>query len=179
MFHRILVAIDHSQISRSVFETALNLAKVMDARLMLLHVLSLDERPVLNLPMDFPVYSPMLTDEVIKRYQEEWTASEQKGIDTLQALTNEAIAAGVPTEFTQNLGDPSRTICELAQNQESDLIVIGRRGHSGWQEVLLGSVSNYVLHYAPCSVLAVQGQDQPEAEANAVSAVDASDRVPG
>ena len=46
---------------------------------------------------------------------------------------------------------------ESSQNWEADLIVIGRRGHQGLSEILLGSVSNYVVHHAPCSVLVVQG----------------------
>jgi len=38
------------------------------------------------------------------------------------------------------------------------LVVVGRRGHSGLSELFLGSVSNYVLHRAPCSVLTIQGE---------------------
>ena len=40
-----------------------------------------------------------------------------------------------------------------------DVIVMGHRGISGLQEFFLGSVSNYVLHHAPCSVLIVQPND--------------------
>ncbi len=58
----------------------------------------------------------------------------------------------------QNLGDPGRIICEIARDCDADLIVMGRGNHSGLNEFFLGSVSNYVLHHAPCSVLAVQGQ---------------------
>lgn len=164
MFNRILVAIDQSEAHRSVFETALALAKLTEAQLMLLHILSIEERPILNLPMDFPAYSPTLTHEMIKHYQEEWAASEQRGLDMLRSLTNEATAAGVPTEFTQTTNEPSRGICDAARSWQADLIVIGRRGVSGLNEAFLGSVSNYVLHHAPCSVLTVQGlaPNQPE-----------------
>ena len=47
-------------------------------------------------------------------------------------------------------------------------MVIGRRGHKNISEMFLGSVSNYVMHHAPCSVLVVQG-------ANAVEAVEAKE----
>ncbi|MBE9205221.1 universal stress protein [Nostoc sp. LEGE 06077] len=73
-------------------------------------------------------------------------------------MTNPAIAKGVAAEFTQELGDPSRMICEVARTWKADVIVISRRGLSGISELFLGSVSNYVLHYAPCSVLTVQGE---------------------
>lgn len=63
---------------------------------------------------------------------------------------------GINAEFKILFGDPSRVICEIAQAWNADLIIIGRRGRTGLSELFLGSVSNYVLHHAPCSVLTVQ-----------------------
>jgi len=37
------------------------------------------------------------------------------------------------------------------------VIMIGRHGRTGLAEFFLGSVSNYVMHHAPCSVLTIQG----------------------
>jgi nucleotide-binding universal stress UspA family protein len=69
-----------------------------------------------------------------------------------------AQALDVDTEIHQKLGsNPGRVICDLARGLQSDLIVVGRRGLTGLSEILMGSVSNYVTHYAPCSVLTVQG----------------------
>ena len=45
-------------------------------------------------------------------------------------------------------------ICELAEQLEADLIVVGNRGMKGGRR-LLGSVPNSVSHHAPCSVLIV------------------------
>jgi nucleotide-binding universal stress UspA family protein len=70
----------------------------------------------------------------------------------LQSLSAQANTAGVNTEFTQNTGNAGRMICELATVWNADLIIMGRRGRSGIAEFFLGSVSNYVLHHAPCSV---------------------------
>ena len=52
-----------------------------------------------------------------------------------------------------------RAICDTAAAQEVDVIVIGSHGSSHAGEVLLGSVSQYVLHHAPCPVLTVRHHD--------------------
>ncbi|MGA7934086.1 MAG: universal stress protein, partial [Kovacikia sp.] len=90
---------------------------------------------------------------------------EQEGLKLLQSYTEKATAAGVPTEFTQNAGNPGRKICDMVQTWGADLIILGRRGRSGLNELLLGSVSNYVLHHATCSVLTVQGLPQSSLKA--------------
>jgi nucleotide-binding universal stress UspA family protein len=47
-------------------------------------------------------------------------------------------------------------ICQVAKDWGAELIMVGRRGNSGLSELILGSVSNYVVHHAHCSVLIVQ-----------------------
>lgn len=49
-------------------------------------------------------------------------------------------------------GPPSQAIVEEAENWGADLIVIGSRGLGVWNRLLLGSVSNAVVHHAKCSV---------------------------
>lgn len=166
MFHKILVAMDTSAIGKRVFDEALALAKATRSSLMLLHVLSPKEQGSPNMPTFSSVeYYPGLSGKTLEIYQEQWETFEEQGLELLRSRTDEATLAGVSTEFTQNSGNPSRTICDIAANWGADLIVIGRRGHSGLSELILGSVSNYVLHHAPCSVLTVQGQVNPNLEA--------------
>jgi len=78
----------------------------------------------------------------------------------LRSLADKATNAGVETTFHQSLGSPDRSICELAYELNVDLIILGRRGRCGLNELILGSVSNYVLHHAHCSVLTIQHQHQ-------------------
>lgn len=155
MFKKILVALDRSDMNQQVFEEALDLATKNNASLMLLHVLSSEEE---NSPL-MPIYSslnyyPELTRTEI--YQKEWDDFREEGVKILQYYTNLATTNGVKTEFTQNLGSPGRNICEFARNWDADLIMVGRRSRSRLAEVFLGSVSNYVLHHARCSVLIVE-----------------------
>ena len=53
-------------------------------------------------------------------------------------------------------GSPDSRIVETAEEWKADLIVIGSHGYSRWERLLLGSVSDSVLHHAPCSVLVVR-----------------------
>ena len=156
MFKKILVAIYDSTMSRNVFEAGLSLAKTTGASLMLLHVLSPEEKynpgPFIYSELK---YNPNV-EPILEAYREQWQKDEQQGREFLQSLTEEATKAGVKTEFKQILGYPGRNICEEAQTWSAELIVVGSRGLTGVQEMLLGSVSNYVTHHAPCSVLIVR-----------------------
>lgn len=166
MFNKILVAIDNSAISRHVFAEALSLAKAYNAQLMLLHVLSGEQEGGSSLPI-FPTmgYYPGISDRTLELYRQQWQTLEKQGLELLRSFTAQANTAGVITEFSQTAGSPGRTICEAASGWNANLIVIGRRGLSGLSELFLGSVSNYVLHHAPCSVLTVQGLAKDNQEA--------------
>ena len=53
-------------------------------------------------------------------------------------------------------GSPESRIVEMADEIKPDLIVVGTHGYSGWERLLLGSVSDAVVHHAPCSVMVVR-----------------------
>lgn len=155
MFQKILVAIDHSSISKQAFEQALALAKLTEANLMLLHVLSYEEEGSPRIPVltGFDSYPGMIRTQALELYQQQWENYESQGLAMLRSRAQEAADLGVRVEFTQTPGSPGRAICDLARTWGADLILVGRRGRSGLSELFLGSVSNYVLHHAPCSVL--------------------------
>ncbi|MCU0538104.1 MAG: universal stress protein [Hydrococcus sp. Prado102] len=152
MLRRILVAVDNSTIGQQVFEEALALARVTGASMMLLYVLDPEEYWSPQIPAMYYTYSMSLDEQTMKLYQKQWQEFEEQGLKRLQQMADEAIGAGVKTEFTQKTGSPSKVICTIADSWGADLIVMGRRGLSGIKEFFLGSVSNYVLHRAPCSV---------------------------
>ena len=163
MSNTILVAIDHSAANQKVFAAALSLAKAMPANLLLLHVLSTEEEdspPLGNYLAHHKDRILHVDPQIMRRadelYDEEWELYKQKGLELLDFFASKAAAAGVKTESKQVTGHPSSTICEVAHSCHADVIVIGRRGYSGLKEMFLGSVSNYVVHHAPCSILLVQ-----------------------
>ena len=57
-------------------------------------------------------------------------------------------------------GTPESRIVETAEEIGCDLIVLGSHGHNGWERLLLGSVSDSVVHHAHCSVLVVRTDEK-------------------
>jgi nucleotide-binding universal stress UspA family protein len=154
MFKKILVAIDGLEMSHDIFKTAIDIAKADKANLVLLHVLSFEEQNSLSIPISTGLeYFQTADSETLKRYREQWQTYEQQSLNLLRSLADRSTAEGITTEFQQIAGAPGRKICEFAQSEDIDLIVMGRRGISGVNEFLVGSVSNYVLHRSLCSVL--------------------------
>ncbi len=158
MVNKVLAAIDLSDNSEGVFEQAVALASSSRASLMLLHVLSYEEEDSPSPVASVSPYVPgsAFIAEAWDMHRMEWEKYEQQGLQLLRSLCERAIAAGLQTEFTQTFGSTGRVICELARNWEAEVIVMGRRSHSRLGELFLGSVSNYVVHQAPCSVFIVR-----------------------
>lgn len=55
-------------------------------------------------------------------------------------------------------GSPESRIVEKAEEILADLIIVGSHGYNRWERLLLGSVSDSVIHHAPCSVLVVRSK---------------------
>ena len=160
MFQRILVAVDDSDISKEAFNKALSLAKALGANLRLIHVISPPHSIYEDIP-DLAItgnYYSVAYEETMQQKMKLWKDSEEEGVELLKTLTNEATAAGAIAKFTQIIGEPGSKICELARSWGADLIVMGSHGRTGLSELFLGSVSNYVSHHAPCSILIVHSQ---------------------
>jgi nucleotide-binding universal stress UspA family protein len=153
MYKNILVAFDKSPGGDYVFKVALDLAKVNNASLMLLHILSKDSQ---DSPINCALKSASYTPESVDMYRQQWKQFEQESLELLDAHAKKAQDEGVNAKCTQLDGPPGKMICNFAQEWGADLIVIGRRGYSVTEEMFLGSVSSYVIHRSHCSVHIVQ-----------------------
>ncbi len=144
----ILVPFDFSASAVNAFETAVDLAKQNDARLVLFHAFLLNDRV-------YP-YNTFLTAQVIAEAKEraESRLAEWKG---------KAEEAGVPTESRFSSAEAPDAIVATAQEVDADLIVMGTRGLSGLRHLLLGSVTERTLTHAPCPVLVVREKPTPQA----------------
>jgi nucleotide-binding universal stress UspA family protein len=85
-------------------------------------------------------------------------ATEDEIQAEIRTLAEEISAAGLETTVEMHnimLGGPAHLIASIAEASDANLIVVGTRGHSSVAGVVLGSVTQRLLHVAPCPVLAV------------------------
>lgn len=87
-----------------------------------------------------------------------WHADEEQVEAKLKRIASELSKEGFDAtlKIIKHVGpQPAHEIADLAREAGSDLIVVGTRGHSAITGLMLGSVTQRLLHIAPCPVLVV------------------------
>ena len=137
MFTSIVVGSDGSENAHEALEVAAELAKRDGAKLVIAHV---DE----HLVGKGANVSIRADEGDIRGSLEERAAQlESDGVDA--SLTSKDMM----------LGGPAHVLAEIAEEAGADLIVVGNRGHSAVAGLLLGSVTQRLLHLAKAPVLVV------------------------
>ncbi|HET7405341.1 MAG TPA: universal stress protein, partial [Candidatus Bathyarchaeia archaeon] len=77
-------------------------------------------------------------------------------------------------------GDPADVICSQAESSKADLVIVGKRGERNVGALLLGSVSEKVVHKCTKSVLVAKGEtrDLPNRTTSAYDLEDKSHPIP-
>jgi nucleotide-binding universal stress UspA family protein len=85
-------------------------------------------------------------------------ANEEDLKAKIERQVSELSGAGIPTTLETSrarVGGAAHAVAEAARTHESDAIVVGTRGHTPIGGLLVGSVTQRLLHIAPCPVIAV------------------------
>lgn len=106
-------------------------------------------------PMAIDMYSGYLpsTPEIEKNLRENAERILNETSEKIADLTADKTVA-ISKEML--IGSPESRIVETAEEWGADLIIVGSHGYNRWERLLLGSVSDSVVHHAPCSVLVVR-----------------------
>ena len=106
-------------------------------------------------PLSVDLYGGYLpaTAEIEKAVREN---AEKILEDSLSHLRKEIPDEKIQISTEILFGSPESRIVETAEEINADLIIVGSHGYSRWERLLLGSVSDSVVHHAPCSVLVVR-----------------------
>jgi nucleotide-binding universal stress UspA family protein len=137
----ILCPVDFSEFSRHALHHAVGLAKWYRATLTLLHV-----QPLAVMPAGPPEVLPTLV--LTPDQREQLLAS-------LRHMVATEISESVLTHVEVAEGSPAREIVARAETMSSDLLVMGTHGASGFERLVLGSVTEKVLRKSPCPVMVV------------------------
>lgn len=164
MFEKILVALDRSSEASAVFDFALSVAKPQLSQMLLVHFIDWEMQDVSPWIGLGTLYDVDLSGERFDWSHQRLQQAIEQGKSWLETHTQKAISMGIDCKTECRVGNCNIGIGDRAKEWGADLIVIGRRGHRNISEMLLGSVSNYVIHHAPCSVLVVQGSKNLEVE---------------
>jgi nucleotide-binding universal stress UspA family protein len=162
----ILCPFDFSEVSSHALDQAAVLARQSGARLTVLHVF-LSVMPTTGLNALDTVTAQVIEPQDLQELR-----------DRVTIACRSAIEAGVAVDIVIVGGAPVPTILEHAASNGVDLIVMGTHGASGFQHLMLGSVTEKVLRKATCLVLTVPPRVQAGPAVSfrhAMCAVDFSD----
>jgi nucleotide-binding universal stress UspA family protein len=155
MFEKILVPLDGSDHSVRALEKAVQIAKKFSGKVTLIYAYSVSMQPII-LPEPTTLSSPtipILTAAEISRVVE---AARTTGERILKDGEAKAKTEGVAVKAMLVEGHAVQEIVRTAKEDNFDLIVMGARGVSHIRSLLLGSVSDGVIHHALCPVLVVK-----------------------
>ena len=150
---KILIATDGSQFSDAAVEKVCRM--VEKAKDVNVKIVSAYEQPVMAVAAPYAIsagYNPILEKEMREMAAQAVAQAEQKISERFPVL-KENLSTHVLS------GSPEQAIVEEAENWGADLIVVGSHGYGFWERMFLGSVSNAIVHHAPCSVLVVRKPD--------------------
>ncbi len=159
MYRKLLVACDGSEGSQIAVLHASILAKKLGAELSALWVRG-------SLP-----HYPETIDEI--DVEEE---SAHEFFENIKAqLQSVGAGQGVTIRPEMRTGHPAQQILEFARAHDTDLIVLGSRGHSRLWGELIGHTADRVNEHAPCSVLIVRSVQEAAYYRKTLVAYDGSD----
>ena len=146
----ILVPTDFSEYANQALDYAIELAKLHQASLTLLHV------------VDTSAWGDARTEAMLPpSYRQEL---ETRIAESMEATRKRVEEAGLAVETLILHGAPFQTIIDTAKNEGVDLIIMCTHGRTGLTHAMMGSVSERVVRLAACPVLVTRGKTEATAE---------------
>ena len=134
----IILAVDGSEYSNRALQFAKTLAERFEATLWLVHI--------------FPHTSDLLGYEDYEKFYSKRKAGGQVLLDDARQQLG---ITGLNLREELQEGPEAESILNIAKNCQTDLIVMGTRGHGTLKGLLVGSVSRKVIHHSSCPVMVV------------------------
>src|SRR5262245_43869180 len=143
-FKRILCAVDFSETSLEAFRRAAEMARRFGSSLYILHVI--EARPVAPYLIGGDAVGEMAVE-----LEEKATAAVESLVESLASGLE-----GVPLTLEVTAGRAFVEILNQARDWSADLIVLGAKGATALEQIVVGSKAERVMKDAPCSTLIVR-----------------------
>ena len=158
MFKKILLGLDGSPESARALDLATKIAAEDSAHIEVVHVREY-------------MIAGRAGMQTTRANEEDLEAIVRKQVDELAAGGADVSL----TVVSSTTGGPAHALADQAGDSGADVIIVGTRGHTGLAGLLLGSVTQRLLHISPCPVMAVpapigakRGAEQSESAGAAV-----------
>lgn len=138
---KIMVPLDGSPESAKAFDFGLDLAGKYGAGLVLAHVVDMNEKMT---ALDQVTMSGYVPSEIM-----------EEGYRLLSRFAGK-VPPDIRLDTIVRIGAPPQTLLSVAEDTEADLIVMGSRGLGAVRSIVMGSVSQYILHHARAMVTIVK-----------------------
>lgn len=138
-----LVGVDGSEPSQRAVEFAAKQAAKTGAAVLLANI------------VHWSGYTPLSVGEAMRRPLDKKEEERIATQEVLAPLKKAAEKHGVTVETHHTWGHPAQVLRSLANERQAEMVVVGRRGHSNLAELILGSVSNSIVHMSDVPVVVV------------------------
>jgi nucleotide-binding universal stress UspA family protein len=137
VYERILVATDGSSYSEAAVDYAIDLARKCDAKLMVIHVATIDP----SIGMIWENVKDIVMSRQGKMLEKVKEEAEKSGVNQVETI----LTTGIPSE----------KIVEAGRESDANIIILGSHGHTKIGKVVIGSVSERVAGTSKCPVLII------------------------
>jgi nucleotide-binding universal stress UspA family protein len=147
----IVVATDFSENASLALQRGMELARSRQARIVLAHVVSY--RAFAGGSARLGLLAPDIDQQI-----------REASLGHMRELEDRVREAGIEVAAEVEMGPAAQTVAALAKRLDAELVVVGTRGHSAFEHLLLGSTAEGIVRRADCPVLAVHPEDRAPLE---------------
>jgi nucleotide-binding universal stress UspA family protein len=145
VFTNILIAIDGSDASQRALARAVDEARVWNAKLHVLYV------------VETGLFSSLPTDNTVEIM---YRVLEKEGTSVLERAKKYAAEKGITVTTHIKQGHAGSEVIALADQEMSDLIIVGSHGKSQADRLLIGSVSTFVVSHSKVTTMVVRSSQK-------------------
>ncbi len=151
---KILVAVDGSESAQKAAKKAAEFAESLKAEVTLIHVYTETAQIPVNQFNEVASYLSAETLESVMQQQEDTIKAKRQAILDQDAEFFER--KGISPEKILLHGDPADEVCDYAEENDFDLIIVADKGHGKVERFLLGSISDKIVRHSKKTVMVVK-----------------------